>query len=84
MKETAKALSDLFDLWETMGDVLRTQRFAANKWEEMETLEIELETTGRTSRKVRGRDMWRGLGVDNGLRNMSDVDVDRIVACTNK
>ena len=69
-------MEELVSTFKGLGDVMRAMRFSAHRWEEAESLEVEMRDTGTTSRKVRGKDMWRGRGVGTGLRNVSDFDPD--------
>ena len=57
---------------------MRAMHFSAHRWEEAESLELEMRDFGSTKRKVRGKDIWRGKGVGNSLRNVADMDASVI------
>lgn len=71
-------VNELVDTFKSLGVLMRAMKFAAHRWEEAESLEIEMRDFGSTKRKVRGKDIWRGKGVGNGLRSVADVDAAAI------
>lgn len=71
-------VDELVATFKGLGESMRAMHFSAHRWEEAESLELEMRDFGSTKRKVRGKDIWRGKGVGNSLRNVADMDASVI------